>query len=260
MQNPWLRSDKPIIIAHRGQAVEAPENTIPAYQLALDAGAEMIETDVNITQDGKLVMMHDWYLGRTTDIKGGVHDFLLEDVLKADAGSWFSSEYRGVRVPTTEEALAFAKSKGLFMCFEVKGGNPKRANSIAERLVRLFQDYDALEWAFMSSYFHDALKLAKQIEPKLMLAPERLPDDVEPDIAEALRQVEYLNAPVLQIHHRYLYPDFMKAMKDANVAIWAWPATTEEEILHTIEAKADGIMGDDPKLAVQLLKRTVSSD
>ena len=75
MSNPWIREFRPLIIAHRGHGVAAPENTISAYRLAVEAGAEMIETDVNITKDGKLVIIHDWRLGRTTDLKGKVHEF-----------------------------------------------------------------------------------------------------------------------------------------------------------------------------------------
>jgi glycerophosphoryl diester phosphodiesterase len=255
MTNHWRRDSKPLIIAHRGQGVEAPENTLPAYQLAVDLGAEMIETDVNITSDGILVMSHDWYLGRTTDIKGAVHDLTLEEIQKADAGAWFAEKFKGVRIPTTEQALEFAKKTGTAMCFEVKGGNPKRGIVIAEKLVELFKKYDAFEWAFMSSYHHEALAAAKKIAPQLMLAPERLPDDVEPDISEALRQVNSLKAEVLQIHYQYLHDDFMQAMHRNEIAIWAWPATDEAEIQQAIRNKADGIMGDDVRKTVELLNK-----
>lgn len=256
MSNPWIKRERPLVVAHRGNSVAAPENTLPAYESATKLGVDMIETDVNISKDGVLVMIHDWYMARTTDLKGAaVHDFTIDELRKADAGSWKGKEFNGVKIPLTEEALAFGKKAGIYMCFEVKGGNPKRANVIAEKLVELFQKYDAFEWAFMSSYHHDALELAKKAYPQLLLAPERLPDDVEPDVDEALRQVRRLNAEVLQIHHRYLYPDFMKAIRDADIALWAWPATSEEEILKSIQTGADAVMGDDPKLAIELVNK-----
>ncbi|MBN1537405.1 MAG: hypothetical protein JW908_11780 [Anaerolineales bacterium] len=256
MSNPWIKRERPLVIAHRGYSVVAPENTLPAYELATQVGVDMIETDVNISKDGVLVMMHDWFLGRTTDLKGSaVHDFTIDELRKADAGSWMGKEYTGVKIPTTEEALAFGKKAGVYMCFEVKGGNPKRAVVIADKLVELFKKHDAFEWAFMSSYHHNALESAKKAYPQLLLSPERLPDDVEPDLEEALRQVHRLGAETLQIHHRYLYPDFMQAMRQADIAMWAWPATTEEEILKSIESGADGVMGDDPKLALELVNK-----
>ncbi len=255
MSNSWIKSERPLVIAHRGYSVVAPENTVPAYERAIQAGVDMIETDVNITKDGTLVMMHDWYIGRTTDLKGAIQDFTIDEIRKVDAGSWKGKEYKGVQIPTTEEALAFGKKAGIYMCFEVKGGNPKRANIIAEKLVELFKKYNAFEWAFMASYFHGALELAKKAYPQLLLAPERLPDDVEPDIDEALRQVRQVDSEVLQIHHRYIHQDFMQAIHNADVALWAWPATTEDEILKSINCGADGVMGDDPKLASELVNK-----
>ncbi len=259
MGNIWRKNNKPLIIAHRGQGVEAPENTLPAYQLAVDIGADMIETDVNITSDGVLVMSHDWYLGRTTDLKGAVHDLTLAEILQADAGSWFSDDFAGVKIPTTEEALDFAKRSGIQMCFEVKGGNPKRGITIARKMVGLFKKYDAFEWAFMSSYHHEALAEGKKLAPQLMLAPERLPDNVEPDIEEALRQVNNLKAEVLQIHYQYLHEDFIQAMHQHDIAIWAWPATEEDEIQKSIQGKADGIMGDDVRKTVELVGKAFTT-
>jgi glycerophosphoryl diester phosphodiesterase len=253
MSNPWIRPKRPLIIAHRGHGVAAPENTLIAYQLAHKAGAEMIETDVNITRDGHLVIVHDWYLGRTTDIKGMVHDYTLDEIRKADAGSWFDPRYAGERIPTLEEALDFAKKAGMFMCFEVKGGNPMRGTEISTRMVKAFRKADAFDWAFMSSYHHESLAAAKALAPQLMLAPERIPDNVEPDIDEALRQVQDLGANVLQIHYRYLYPTVLKTLRDAGIALWAWPTTVEDEIVPAIKTGADGVMGDDPTLAVTLV-------
>jgi glycerophosphoryl diester phosphodiesterase len=64
--NPWLRAERPLVIAHRGHSIEVPENTLEAYRRAIELGAEMIECDVNMTRDGELVMIHDWTLDRTT--------------------------------------------------------------------------------------------------------------------------------------------------------------------------------------------------
>jgi len=255
MTNPWIRPNRPLIIAHRGFSTIAPENTLRAYQLAVDAGAEMIEADVNITKDGVPVMIHDWYLGRTANFEAAVHDLTLEEIQELDAGSWFSEDFTGTRVPTTEAALQFAKEAGTLMCFEVKGANPKRAIQVAQALVDLFAEYNAFEWAFMSSYWHEALAAAKNKAPQVLLAPERLPDNVEPDIPEALRQAKNLQAEVLQIHYNYLYEDLLSTLRQESIALWAWPTTTEESIVKAIRAGADAVMGDDPKLAVELVNK-----
>jgi glycerophosphoryl diester phosphodiesterase len=255
MSNKWIREARPLVIAHRGHGILAPENTLAAYELAKEVGAEMIETDVNITKDGNLVIIHDWRLGRTTDLTGKVHAYTLDELRKADAGSWFDKKYAGEKIPTLEEAIQFGHKNNMYMCFEVKGGNPDRALEISTRLVETLRKEDAFEWAFMSSYFHESLAEAKKMAPQLMLAPERIPDDVEPELEEAFRQVRYLKSDVLQIHYKYLYPNILNAMREEGIALWAWPTTTEEEIIPAIKTGADGVMGDDPTLAVKLVNQ-----
>ena len=255
MENPWIRINRPLIIAHRGNGVLTPENTLAAYQQAFEDGAEMIETDVNISKDSHLVIIHDSTLDRTTNLSGNVHDYTLDELQQADAGTWFNVKFKGERIPTVQDALLFSKEKSMPMCFEVKGLGTLRSTQIARQLVQLIEDDDAFDRVFFSSYYHDALAVAKKLAPQLMLAPERLPDDVEPDIQEALRQAQSLNAEVLQLHYRYLYPDVLKSLHEANIAVWAWPTTTEDEIMPAIKTGADGVMGDDPALAKKLVNQ-----
>jgi glycerophosphoryl diester phosphodiesterase len=245
MANPWVMPTRPIVIAHRGHSIDVPENTLEAYRRAVELGAEMIECDVNMTSDGKLVMIHEWKLDRTTDGSGRVSDATLEEVRMLDAGSWMGPEFRGLRVPTTADAIELGREAGIRMCFEVKGENAADYERVAIALVDLLAERRALEWAFMSSYDHEALAVAKARVPEVLLAPERLPDDVPPDPAEALRQVAALDAPVLQNHWRFLTPELIGALHDRDVALWAWPTTEPEGIDVAISAGVDGVMGDD---------------
>jgi glycerophosphoryl diester phosphodiesterase len=119
-----------ICIAHRGASAYAPENTLPAYRLAVEQGAHFVEQDLQITEDGVLVCLHDLTLERTTDVaaiypgrhrrelgrrRWYVSDFTLEEIKRLDAGSWFSGEFRGVRIPTFQEAIDLLRGKaGLY--------------------------------------------------------------------------------------------------------------------------------------------------
>jgi glycerophosphoryl diester phosphodiesterase len=251
--NPWIGRPRPLIIAHRGHSIELPENTLAAYRGAIELGAEMIECDVNLTRDGQLVMIHDWTLDRTTSGTGRVEDVTLDELRRLDAGVRFGPDHAGARVPTTAETLDLAREAGILMCFEVKGETAAHFRRVAEALVDLFVAKDALEWAFMSSYDHEALAAAKAKVPELLLAPERLPDDVMPDPAEAIRQATALGAPVLQNHWRFLTPALMDAVHDRAIAIWAWPTTAEAEIVASLDAGVDGVMGDDVRAMVRLV-------
>ncbi len=251
--NAWRRSDRPLVIAHRGHSVERPENTLTAYRRAIELGADMIECDVNVTRDGDLVMIHDWTLDRTTNGRGPVAALTLDEIRGLDAGSSFGAEWAGERVPTTIEAIELAREAGILMCFEVKGGDPATFARTAEALADLLAARDALGWAFMSSYDHVALALARRRVPELMLAPERLPDDVPAEPADAVGQARALGAPVLQNHWRFLAPELVDAVHAADVALWAWPTTAEDEIRVALDAGVDAVMGDDVEAMTRLV-------
>ncbi|HET8785744.1 MAG TPA: glycerophosphodiester phosphodiesterase family protein [Candidatus Limnocylindrales bacterium] len=251
--NPWVGRDRPLIIAHRGHSIAVPENTLEAYRRAIELGAEMIECDVNRTKDGELVMIHDWTLDRTTSGSGRVEESTLVEIRDLDAGSSFDPSFAGLRIPTTAETLDLAREAGILMCFEVKGETPEHFRRVAEQLVELFIEKDALAWAFMSSYDHEALAAAKAKAPELMLAPERLPDHVPVDLPEALRQAEALGAEVLQNHWRYVSRELVDTLHADDVALWTWPTTEDEGIIRSLDAGVDGVMGDDVSAMVRLV-------
>lgn len=112
------------VMAHRGAAMAAPENTIPAIALAAELGFEWVEIDVRLTQDGHHVLLHDSALDGKTNGKGEVANMTLEAIQKLDAGSWFAARFAGLRVPTLDEALAFAKGKINFY-IDCKKTDPK---------------------------------------------------------------------------------------------------------------------------------------
>jgi glycerophosphoryl diester phosphodiesterase len=254
-KNVWLRGYRPLAIAHRGHSLEFPENTLEAYRKAIELGAEMIECDVNITRDGRLVMIHDSTLDRTTNGGGRVSNAAFDEIQRLDAGRKFGPEFAGTRVPSTEETLLFFKEAGISSCFEVKGADVEEAKSIAVALLDLFQTHDMLDTAFMSSYKHEALSLAKSKCPELLLAPERLPDDAPPDPPEALRQARSFPAPVLQHQYTVLSPEVVRILHEDDIALWSWTTTSEESLVFSIEAGADAVMGDDVKLMLEVLNR-----
>jgi glycerophosphoryl diester phosphodiesterase len=125
---------KKLNVAHRGASAYAPEHTLTAYQLALDAGADYVEQDLAVTKDGVLICLHDPTLERTTNVEQLfpdrattvtwegkterawlANDFTLAEIKRLDAGSWFDAKFAGERIPTFDEAVALIKGKaGLF--------------------------------------------------------------------------------------------------------------------------------------------------
>ena len=254
-KNVWLREHRPLSVAHRGHSIEFPENTLEAYRRAIALGVEMIECDVNLTHDGRLVMIHDATLDRTTNGSGRVSSVTWDEIQRLDAGAKFKPEFAGARIPSTEETLLFYREAGILSCFEVKGADVEEAKRIAAALVDLFQKHDMLDTAFMSSYKHEALLLAKSKYPELLLAPERLPDDAPPDPPEAVRQAKSFPAPVLQHQYTVLSADVVRALHENEVAVWSWSTTDEASLVFSVEVGADAVMGDDIRLMLEVLNR-----
>src|ERR671916_458700 len=108
-----VRGEWPVNLAHRGASALAPENTIEAFRLAVEAGAGGLELDVHVTRDGHIVVIHDATVDRTTNGTGAVSEMTLEELRRLDAGHNFSPDGgptrpyrgRGVRVPTLGEVL-----------------------------------------------------------------------------------------------------------------------------------------------------------
>lgn len=253
--NPWIRDHRPLSVAHRGHSIAYPENTLEAYRKAIELGVEMIECDVNITSDGKLVMMHDPSLDRTTTGSGNVSASTWEEIQQLDAGRKFKPEFAGVRIPSAEETLLLFRETGIFSCIEVKGANAEESDQIALGLVELFIKHNMLDTAFLSSYHHECLRLALSKCPELLVAPERLPDDAPPDPVEAVRQAKSFSAPVLQHQYTVLTDDVIRALHENEIAVWAWSTTDEASMVFSIEIGADALMGDDVQLMMEILNR-----
>jgi len=111
------------VIAHRGASAYAPENTLASFALAKDLGADWFELDCTLTKDDQVIVIHDDTVDRTTDGKGEVASFSLEELRKLDAGSWKDPKFTGERLPTLAEALDLAKARQIGVYIEIKNSD-----------------------------------------------------------------------------------------------------------------------------------------
>src|ERR1700685_4539839 len=100
---------KPWVIAHRGASGHAPENTLAAFERAVQLGAGFIETDIRLTRDARFVAIHDDTLERTTNGRGAVNMHTVAELQELNAGHWFDREFSGQYIPTLEEVLEIGK-------------------------------------------------------------------------------------------------------------------------------------------------------
>jgi glycerophosphoryl diester phosphodiesterase len=158
MAHPW-------VIGHRGASAHAPENTLAAFRRAVELGASAVEMDLRVTRDGKVVLLHDARVNRTTDGHGRIDQLSFGAVRKLDAGSWFDKEFAGERVPTLEEALALAAELNVWLYLELKipleGSLPF---ALAEQLRRSRR----LDRVVLLSFDPAALSLMRTTDPRLL--------------------------------------------------------------------------------------------
>jgi glycerophosphoryl diester phosphodiesterase len=166
--NPYLRApgEPALAVAHRGASAAAPENTLAAQELARRAGADFIETDAQISKDGVPYVMHDDTVDRTTNGTGDLTALTAAQLDKLDAGSWFSSAYKGEHVPTLRAQAADLKARGGKLLLEIKRASSK------DQVARMF---DALRAAgllspdrvFVQSFSKQHLRWARELAPTL---------------------------------------------------------------------------------------------
>lgn len=116
-----IPGDSAFIAAHRGDRDAAPENTIPAFEAALQGAVTFVEVDIQLTRDGVPVLMHDTHVDRTTNGSGRVSDLTLAELRRLDAGSWFSPRFAGTKVPTLAEFFDLLAPSEVFALLELKG-------------------------------------------------------------------------------------------------------------------------------------------
>ncbi len=112
---------EPLLIAHRGASREAPENSLAAFRLSWQEGADGIEADFRLTRDGRIVCLHDDTTKRTAGADLAVAESTLEELRRLDIGAWKGTRWRGERIPTLEEVLTGLPAGKMFM-IELKSG------------------------------------------------------------------------------------------------------------------------------------------
>jgi len=164
MRSEWSTPSGPRIIAHRGARDVAPENTLAAFQAALEAGADAIELDVMPCASGELVVIHDATVDRTTDGSGRVADLSLEEIRALDAGSWFDASFTGERIPLLSEVLAhYAHRLLINVEIKVRSG----AARVAREVVALLRAHRAMERVLISSFNPFVLWHLRRMVPDL---------------------------------------------------------------------------------------------
>lgn len=161
------QADTVLVQAHRGYSEVYPENTLRAIDEAFAVGADRVETDLSLTADGVVVLMHDRTVDRTTDGSGRVASFTLEELRELDAGRWKHERFAGEGVPTLEEALRLAEGRGeLNLEIKSNGRTLLQILDVVEAALAVVEEHDARERVVFSSFDHRALDAVRERDPQ----------------------------------------------------------------------------------------------
>lgn len=272
------RSAFPLTIAHRGARGHAPENTLAAARLAHAVGAHLWELDVNMTSDGKLVVMHDDTLARTTNVSTKpvfatrapfrVCDFTLDELRTLDAGSWFVATdpfgrikaeevdaatrqtFCGEGIPTLEESLALTKKLNWRVNVEIKDHARLIGHEIVtQAVVELVRRMDMVEQVIISSFQHQYLLETRQLLPEL--ATGALVETVRPNDPVAL--CRELGVDAYHPDRLILAEGDLERLRDAGFAVNVWTVNTVEEAERLVSHGASGIITDFPAACLAAL-------
>ncbi len=155
---------EPRITAHRGSSRTAPENTMPAILAAMDEMADIVEIDVQLSQDGIVVLGHDVSLKRTAGINRSIASLTYEELEQLDVGSWFGRDYAGTRIPMLRDVLETCRGE-IGLNIELKPA--RRDARLPEQVVELIQEYEMVEQCFVTSTSLSSLERVKELEPEI---------------------------------------------------------------------------------------------
>jgi glycerophosphoryl diester phosphodiesterase len=243
------RSRRPLILAHRGASHGAPENTMAAFRLAAEMGADGVELDVQLCKDGEAVVFHNPRVDETTDGGGRVVDLTLAELQELDAGRWFAAEFAGERVPTLAQVLHELGPR-LALDVELKTDG-LTSDGLEAEVVRLVEDSNLVHQVAISSFNPLALwrvrRLNRFIATGLVYAPD------QPRYLRDRWLGPLVRANTLHPRWDMLDQERVAAAQRQGLKVIPWTCNDADTALRLAGWGVDGIITDRPDLLFDLL-------
>lgn len=256
---PGSPRDAPLRIAHRGASARAPENTLAAFREAIRLGADCIELDVHLSADGVPVVIHDDSVDRTTNGRGPVSALTSRHLRRLDAGAWFSSRFRGERIPTLEEALECARGRcGLNIEIKESGRRSARetlapsaaacdAGAVTRAVAGALARVGFREPVIVSSFSPAALVRARAAMPGVPIGFLA---------SRSLRGLGSLHRRVglyaVHPHVRLAAARRVRLAHRLGLLVLFWTVNEARQMRRLLALGGDGVMTDDPSIFQEL--------
>ena len=239
----------PVITYHRGYSSRAPENTMAAFETALEHGSPRIELDVQMTADGVAVVTHDTSLRRCTGCNANIYDLPYAQVQQLDAGRWFHRQFTGSYIPTLEEVLALCKGK-TELNIEIKPST--FTPTLEAETVRLIHAYDYGADCVVTSQSYETLCKVKELDP-----------DITTGYILALGVGTYYDLPAadfFSVESTFITAGMVQQIHLRGKTISAWTINRQQDAEKLLQLGVDDLITDKPEIIAPLLARDKALD
>lgn len=235
------------VFAHRGASEKAPENTLAAFEMAAQMGADGIELDVHLSKDGRLMVLHDDTVDRTSNGTGTVHDMSFDELRTLDA-SMGKQGFSGAQIPTLDEVYELITKTNMSVNVELKENSYENGFIVIPKVLALTEQYGLTDKVFYSSFNHYMLRELKQAAPSVQTAV--LYDAAMVDVWEYTQKV-----PANAIH------PYFRVLQDAQlvpqchargIQVRPWTVDSEEDLQQMFASGVDAVITNRPNFALQL--------
>lgn len=214
-------------MAHRGASGHEPENTMGAFERAIELGCDGIETDVQLSKDGIPILIHDETVDRTTTNSGFVKDFTC-------------SELRDMGIPSLEQLMILAKLNHIVLNLELKNGIVLY-KELEEKVIDIIKKYRMEQSVILSSFNHQSMVKCKKIEASIMTGLLYIENLVQPE-----KYCKYVGADALHPHYRTVNKEMVEAAHERYMKVNVYTVNEEEDIQNMVEVGADMIISNYP--------------
>ena len=234
-----------LIYAHRGASAYAPENTLEAFRMAMEMGADGVELDVHLSKDGELMVIHDDTVDRTTDGHGHVRDMTLEELKALDARNGMDA-YPGVKIPTLREVYALLQPTGAMVNIEVKTTETFYPG-IEEKLLELEREMGMVGRTVYSSFNHYTIANLRKLDPEAKLGLLYMSGLYEPWNYAKLVGAEYIHP----IYFNLMIPGLAQGCQENGIGINTWTVDDGDMIGLCLRSGAN-VITNKPDLGVKV--------
>jgi len=249
----WLEQlPQPVIFGHRGASAWAPENTLAAFRLAVEHGAPAIELDVKLTADRQVVVLHDQSVDRTTDGHGDLRQFTLAQLRELDAGSFFSAQFQGEKIPALAEVFE-AVGKQVYINVELTNyaSTGDHLTDLVAELVR----QSGMQGRVMFSSFHPANLLSiKRLVPEAPVGLLTL-EGRAGWLGRGLYG-RWITPTIIHPYFQDVNEHFMRRQNRLHRRVHVWTVDDPKELLRLVSMGVVGIFTNDPRLALRTLNQS----